>query len=397
MRILVRRRRDPDQLTVLWKSRWRALRVFALLSFAGLFLVSVAAAEAGVCEESWIDESGHRYRPERWSVLVLDSGPTPAEKQDGYAIADLFQNKVRSREWHCWTHVFYVSNVGNDEMVEALKRFEPLSVDADLALVFYSGNADATIRLSGDDRFSDLPELPNRAVPLPFDRILPAIASAKRQIVILDTDLPDVIAENVAGNQLIAYAGAPGGVIFDSIVGETISPFTQALLEHLPVPGRSVREVFDRVGMTVRERTDQQTPFFTLGWDEPYVLVREPLSLASTEAVGVLPVTASVPEAVIPVEAKLDGALLAMVHGQRDGPDAGALSAGDRVAVEIVCESRDDIAAVWEQVVAAGGAVTASFENYLWVDVPLTAVEGLATTSAVWTMALNRAVVRPMR
>lgn len=106
---------------------------------------------------------------------------------------------------------------------------------------------------------------------------------------------------------------------------------------------------------------------------------------------------APAPDAVTPVEAKLDGALLELVRGQRDGRDAGASSDGGRVAVEIVCESPDHVAAVREQVVAAGGAVTASFEDHLWAEVPLAAVEGLAATPAVWTMALNRAVARPAR
>lgn len=105
----------------------------------------------------------------------------------------------------------------------------------------------------------------------------------------------------------------------------------------------------------------------------------------------------SAPDAVTPVEAKLDGALLELVRGLRDGQDAGASSAGGRVAVEIVCESPDHVATVREQVVAAGGAVTASFEDHLWAEVPLTAVEELAATPAVWTMALNRAVARPAR
>ena len=108
-------------------------------------------------------------------------------------------------------------------------------------------------------------------------------------------------------------------------------------------------------------------------------------------------VACSAPDAVTPVEAKLDGALLELVRGQRDGQDAGASSAGGRVAVEIVCESPDHVTAVREQVVAAGGAVTASFEDHLWAEVPLMAVEELAATPAVWTMALNRAVARPAR
>ena len=155
----------------------------------------------------------------------------------------------------------------------------------------------------------------------------------------------------------------------------------------------------------MRERTgrlsgnDVQEPFFTSGWEEPYVLDLNRPSVFSSlvaDAADALPVLPPVADVVTPVEAKLDGALLEMVRGQRDGQDAGASSDGGRVAVEIVCESPDHVAAVQEQVVAAGGAVTASFEDHLWAGVPLAAVEGLAATPAVWTMALNRAVARPV-
>ena len=196
----------------------------------------------------------------------------------------------------------------------------------------------------------------------------------------------------------------PGETVHQSAetpAGRVRGYFTEALLEHLGTPGRPLRDVFDRVGATVRERTgrlsgnDVQEPFFTSGWEEPYVLVLDPFSSVA-EAADALPVSAPAADAVTPVEAKLDGALLELVRGQRDGRDARALSDGGRVVVEIVCESPDHVAAVREQVVAAGGAVTASFEDHLWAEVPLAAVEGLAATPAVWTMALNRAVARPV-
>ena len=130
--------------------------------------------------------------------------------------------------------------------------------------------------------------------------------------------------------------------------------------------------------------------------NRPFSSVAAAADALLAEVVDALPVSAPAADVVTPVEAKLDGALLEMVRGQRDGQDAGALSDGGRVAVEIVCESPDHAAAVREQVVAAGGAVTASFEDHLWAEVPLAAVEGLAATPAVWTMALNRAVARPV-
>ena len=388
----------------------------AVLSFVCLLLGAASVAEAGFCVER-----SSAVTPETWVVLAIDDGTATG---DADAIAALFRSS--QGPWGgCWIQVVRVSDVvGSGQMLEALERFALLSVDADLAVVFYAGRPRARPTVQADVRFSALPRFPEEQ-ELPFDRILPAIAGAKRQVVILDTSVPYVITEQVAGNQFVAYAAEPGrpahsrrgavGLLPEP--GETVHQpaetpagrgggfFTEALLEHLGTPGMSLRDVFERVGATVREHTDRrelsfgvQEPFFTSGWEEPYVLVLDPFSSVAdaADAADALPVSAPAADAVTPVEAKLDGALLEMVRGQRDGRDARASSDGGRVVVEIVCESPDHVAAVREQVVAAGGAVTASFEDHLWAEVPLAAVEGLAATPAVWTMALNRAVARPV-
>lgn len=369
----------------------------AVLSFVGLLLGAAPVAEAGFCMEK-----SSEITPETWVVLAIDDGTATG---DADAVAALFRSS--QGPWgSCWIQVVRVSGVvGSGQMLEALERFALLSVDADLAVVFYAGSPVARPVVQANDWFDSLPEFPERL--LPFDRILPAIAGAKRQIVILDTSVSHAITEQVAGNQFVAYAGELGRIVYGKAIYEMhrrpFSPFTEALLEHLGTPGMSLRDVFERVGATVREHTDRrelssgvQEPFFTLGWEEPYVLVLDPFSSVA-EAADALPVSAPAADAVTTVEAKLDGALLEMVRGQRDDQqDARALSDGGRVVVEIVCESPDHVAAVREQVVAAGGAVTASFEDHLWAEVPLAAVEGLAATPAIWTMALNRAVARPV-
>ena len=410
----------------------------AVLSFVCLLLGAAPVADAALCLQN-----SSAVTPETRVVLAIDDGTATG---DADAIAALFP--LRSSQGplaRCGVEVVRVSGVvGSGQMLEVLERFALLSVNADLAVVFYAGRSSARPTVRADARFSALPRFPEEQEhSLPFDRILPAIAGAKRQIVILDTFVPHVITEQVADNQFVAYAAEPGrpahyrrgavgllpelpepgetvGLLPEP--GETVHQsaetpagrvrgyFTEALLEHLGTPGQPLRDVFDRVGATVRERTgrlsgnDVQEPFFTSGWEEPYVLdLNRPSVFSSAaadallaEVVDALPVSAPAADVVTPVEAKLDGALLEMVRGRRDGRDAGALSDGGRVAVEIVCESPDHVAAVREQVVAAGGAVTASFEDHLWAEVPLAAVERLAATPAVWTMALNRAVARPV-
>ena len=367
----------------------------AVLSFVCLLLGAASVAEAGFCVEK-----ASAVTPERWVVLAIDDGTGTG---DADAMAALFQSS--QGPWgSCWIRVVRVSGVvGSGQMLEVLERFALLSVNADLAVVFYAGEPAARPTVQADVRFSALPRFPEEQEHLlPFDGILPAIAGAKRQIVILDTYVPHVITEQVAGNQFVAYAAEPGRPARATPAGR-VQGYTEALLEHLGTPGQSLRDVFDRLGATVRERTgrlsgnDVQEPFFTSGWEEPYVLDLNRPSVFSSLVADALPVLPPAADVLTPVEAKLDGALLEMVRGQRDGQDAGASSDGGRVAVEIVCESPDHVAAVQEQVVAAGGAVTASFEDHLWAEVPLAAVEGLAATPAVWMMALNRAVARPAR
>ena len=51
--------------------------------------------------------------------------------------------------------------------------------------------------------------------------------------------------------------------------------------------------------------------------------------------------------------------------------------------------------AVEEQVAAAGEEVSTTFENTVWAVVPLTGSEVLAGADAVWTPAMDEAVVQP--
>ena len=103
-------------------------------------------------------------------------------------------------------------------------------------------------------------------------------------------------------------------------------------------------------------------------------------------------------------DAKLDGVLLELLRARRAGGDAGAAAYAaqhqpglslDGLRVQIVCESADEASTVREQVAEAGGTVTASFENYLWAEVSLGEIEGLAQAEAVWTLSVSQAVVQP--
>ena len=123
----------------------------------------------------------------------------------------------------------------------------------------------------------------------------------------------------------------------------------------------------------------------------------EPVSLVEADVLpAVQPVTGT--------DVKLDGVLLELVRALRTGGEAGLLAYAaqhqpglsvDRLRVEIVCDSSDAAAAVREQVTAAGGTVTTSFENYVWAEIPLDKVEGLAVSEAVWTIGVTQSLMQP--
>ena len=123
----------------------------------------------------------------------------------------------------------------------------------------------------------------------------------------------------------------------------------------------------------------------------------EPVSLVEADVLpAVQPVTGT--------DVKLDGVLLELVRARRTGGEAGVLAyveqhqpglSVDRLRVEIVCDSSDAAATVREQVAAAGGTVTTSFENYVWAEVELEDVEALALTEAVWTIGVTQSLMQP--
>ena len=109
-------------------------------------------------------------------------------------------------------------------------------------------------------------------------------------------------------------------------------------------------------------------------------------------------------QSVTGTDVKLDGVLLELLRARRAGGEAGLRAyvaqhrpalAVDRLRVEIVCASVEAAAVVREQVAAADGIVTTSFDTYVWAEVSLDGVEALAGTEAVWTIAVTQALVRP--
>jgi len=171
------------------------------------------------------------------------------------------------------------------ELRRAIRDFALRASDADLALVYYAGHG---FEMNGtnyfvptDARLERDRDIEDETVPL--DRFLGAVEPARRlRLVILDAcrDNPLVkkmrrafgtraIGQGLAKidvtstDTLIAFAAKAGSVATD---GEgPNSPFTAALLKHLPTPGLDVRILFGRVRDDVFISTGRKQEPFVYG------------------------------------------------------------------------------------------------------------------------------------
>ncbi len=192
-------------------------------------------------------------------------------------------------------------NLGVGEMRRTLRDFGAKTRDADMAVVYYAGHGieldgmnylipvDATLETDADV----LDET------LPIDRVLFAIEPVKHlRLVILDacrdnpfaTTMKRTIAARSIGrglakveptspNTLIAFAAKAGSVASDG--DSKISPFSSALVEHLPKPGLDIRKAFGYVRDDVlRNTNNKQEPYVygSLGGDDVPLVPAKPAS-----------------------------------------------------------------------------------------------------------------------
>ncbi len=192
-------------------------------------------------------------------------------------------------------------NLGVGEMRRTLRDFGAKTRDADMAVVYYAGHGieldgmnylipvDATLETDADV----LDET------LPIDRVLFAIEPVKHlRLVILDacrdnpfaTTMKRTIAARSIGrglakveptspNTLIAFAAKAGSVASDG--DSKISPFSSALVEHLPKPGLDIRKAFGYVRDDVlRNTNNKQEPYVygSLGGDDVPLVSAKPAS-----------------------------------------------------------------------------------------------------------------------
>ncbi len=175
-------------------------------------------------------------------------------------------------------------NVGNLDFKRAIRKFETIADQADIAVVYYAGHG---IEIGGvnylvpvDARLASDRDADDEAIPL--ERLVSSADGAKRlRLIVLDAcrDNPfvrvmrrerkmatrAVVAglgkvEPTSTDTLIAYAAKAGSTADD---GDGLhSPFTSAVLKNLTVPGLDVRLAFGRVRDEVlRVTASRQEPF----------------------------------------------------------------------------------------------------------------------------------------
>jgi len=176
-------------------------------------------------------------------------------------------------------------DVGNLEFKRAIRKFESMADNADIAVVYYAGHG---LEISGvnylipvDARLASDRDADDEAITL--ERLVSSADGARRlRLIILDAcrDNPFLTTmrrekkvasraatasglgkvEPTSTDTLIAYAAKAGSTAEDG-VGDH-SPFTTSLLRNLTVPGLDVRLAFGRIRDEVLKATgNRQEPF----------------------------------------------------------------------------------------------------------------------------------------
>jgi uncharacterized caspase-like protein len=207
-------------------------------------------------------------------------------------------------------------NLGRDGMTEKMIEFGRLSGGADAALFFYAGHG---IQLDGKNLLipvdADLKsELDAKVRTLEIDSMLQhTMSDAKVKVVLLDACRDNPFAKQIQAaapktrsvavgtgladmrpgeGTLIAFATGPGQTALD---GEgKHSPFTRALLAHLPTPNLELGQMMTHVRAQVSEETrKQQLPWANTNMTGLFYMKRD----GAGPAVAALPSVAASPPA----------------------------------------------------------------------------------------------------
>ncbi len=244
-------------------------RVSWLAAIGGFFLAMMLAANEAHAERRVALVVGNS------SYQTVPQLPNPS--RDATAVAKMFRDAG-------FDTVDTLINVGNLEFKRAIRKFETIADQADIAVVYYAGHG---VEISGvnylipiDARLASDRDSEDEAIPL--ERLVASADGAKRlRLIVLDAcrDNPFVKSmrrerkgatravtaglgkvEPTSTDTLIAYAAKAGSTADD---GDGLhSPFTTSVLKNLTVPGLDVRLAFGRVRDEVLKMTDsRQEPF----------------------------------------------------------------------------------------------------------------------------------------
>jgi hypothetical protein len=241
------------------------------------------AAVIGLAAISVVIAPGAALADKRVALVVGNSiyqsvPKLPNPSADANAVAKMFRDAG-------FDSVNVLINVGNLEFKRAIRKFENVADQADIAVVYYAGHG---LEIGGnnylipvDARLASDRDAEDEAIPL--ERLVSSADGAKRlRLIILDAcrDNPFVgtmrrersrhatrgvtgglgKVEPTSTDTLIAYAAKAGSTADDGD-GEH-SPFTTAILRDLTVPGLDVRLAFGRVRDEVLRATrNRQEPF----------------------------------------------------------------------------------------------------------------------------------------
>ncbi|OBS53467.1 hypothetical protein A8B73_06005 [Methylosinus sp. 3S-1] len=200
----------------------------------------------------------------------------PNPERDADAVAKKleglgFKNQIR------------INNATNASFLAALKSFEEKAATADWAVIFYAGHG---IQIAGgaylipvDAQLRTDEDVQKEAVPL--ERVLLAVNKAKKmRLVLLDACRDNPFEQKMkhadkrlrtvglpsiepGSGTLVAYATRDGHTAEDGDGDH--SPFTQALLDNVAIPGVEINMVFRKVRDQVLKLTRGQQDPFTYG------------------------------------------------------------------------------------------------------------------------------------
>ena len=208
-------------------------------------------------------------------------GPLANPVNDANAIAQAFQGLGFDK-------IIRATNATKAQMEKALAEMSDEAVGAEMAVVYFAGHGTErdgqNFLIPVDARLNRASDLGTQAIRL-SDVLDQLNGATKLKLVILDACRNNVFplqgAQRMvtrglarvepANNTLVFYA-AKDGTTADDGPGQPNSPFTGALLKHLPTPGLEIRILLAAVTKEVRTITNQRQEPYHYGTMDPELI-----------------------------------------------------------------------------------------------------------------------------